>query len=574
MQWQGDMELGAVVDSTGSEGGVFGGMVVRATVKAEERATASVEARTTVKAEDSSASNAKVVVRARVKDEERAAVGAKAHGLVHAGGLSAGNASMVDRAHVKVEERATVSTEARTTVNAGDILGGNANTIDRATVSPEDRATVSAEDRATVMTENGARIGNGTTVKAEERASVNVEVRTSFGADDHSVGNANMVDRVAVKVDSHIAVRTKGYSVRNAGAHLPRFGALVRDIGGTREERRAHAQAVASQKWSEISDEKTRRISDELNEIERRLNDYHKKVAAMNRGCADDLGVAGAWIDARFAVRSEVARVLGRTDPEERQRDVSWRNRARRMALLTINRHSRHATADANMEIDRVHGRMDAEERPREVSRRNRARSTALGTINRHSRHAAAEANNMEVDREHGRMDPEERQMEIGRSNRAKRMASRAIYRYSRHAAAGANNMTLDREALMYAINARVADGQDQAEARQQEIQQLSGAWAKMDPQQRAREVAKVRRTVRMDACAVQRQQRKALARAMAEKSAARDNLNHARHRDRTRAVVAHARAGLSNGGTWYQVYCVFLRYQSRIAGSTLEALC
>ena len=513
MQWQGDMESGAVVHSMGSEGSVVGGMVVRATVKPEERSTVSVAARTTIKAEDRSAANAKIVVRARVKDEERATVGAKAHGLVNAEGRSAGNASKVDRAHVKVMERATVSTDARTTVNAGNILTGNAinNTIGRATVSPDDRATL--------MAENEAKIGMRTSVKAEERATAYVKVRTTFGAEGHSDGNANMVDRVTVKaeerttveVEDHIAVKTEDYSAHNAGAHLPRSGALVHDIDGTRKERREHAQAVASQKLLELSDEKNRRISDELREIDRRLNDYQMKVSAMDRGCADDGGVAGSWIGGRLFATSEVALVLDEMDPEERQREVGRMNRARRMASRTIYRHSRHAPADAKKMFDRVLGRM-MEEFGREMCRKNLARRSASRTIDRHSRHAVGDA----------------------------------------------NKAAFDREALIYSINARVADGQDLAGARQQEIQQLSGAWAKMNPQRRAREIARVRRAIRMDACTVQREQRKALARAMSEESAAREYLNHARNRDRTRAVVAHARAGLNIGCTWYHILYMF----------------
>ena len=467
------MESGATVSSTGFGASVAGNIAYRATVNAGDRFAASAENRATFKAGD----------RAAVKAEDRATVTAEARRNANAG----------DLATVKTEYLATVRAEDRATLNA----------VDRATVNFEARTIVKAEDR--------------TTVNIEDRASVNAEVRTYVNAEDRATVKVEV--GAAVNTEAGATVIAEAWETANAGdesavepaVRLARSRALFHGLDGTRTERTKDARPLAGMEPEQQpletariklrnlarlerlrgppnnhANEMNQRLSDEVSATDKGLNSL--RTSSANGVCAGAVGVSVATPREGLLAKRGEARALARIDPQEMLREVSKRNREKRMALRAIRRQPKRA-ADA---------RNDVQEMLKEIGKRNREKRMALRAIRRHPKRATDALKNADMELQEA----------------IDGLASRAFCRLPSD------------EAIQKQLRARREDAE---------------ALAKVDPQERARDMARINRARRVAVCAIQRQRREMLLRERAKLSAARCSPLLSRGRNKWNEAKARA---------------------------------
>lgn len=523
---QSTMESCATTGSTEMGSTVGGTMVVRATVKTEERETFSTEAYTTSKVENCTAGNAYMVDRGSVKAEERAMVNAHALTTVMAKDRSTGNANnMVDCVTVKAEEWAKVSADARATVKAEGRPAVNANMVDRAAAKAQQRATSSPEAHITV--------------KAEDRVAVDADMVDCEAP-------AEIEECAIFSAEAYVAVKAEDHSAGHTAAHLAPSGALVHELDVTRGDGRNAAQgvigihpgqaALASESWNEANttlepeDQSAGNSAShsergaELATMEIPSNDFGRLCDVVRRSicgqtretrkdkilhprndmtcsCANGVGVAAAGQQEGPFARGTKAHDLA----EERRTEIVRMNGATRTAVHAIYRHRSHASDET--------GQM-------EMNRKTPMESIAPTSGGLISTSAMRELLERRADA-HGlaQMSVQERRAERSKVNRATRSPTLTLRRGQRHAAGYWKTVLVD------SIAVRTSSDLDVVEAGQEEAQtnrKLSRALGEIGPQQWVRALARINRANRMTALAIKRQQRKAPATEMVEQSAAK----------------------------------------------------
>ncbi|CAM9408627.1 unnamed protein product, partial [Laminaria digitata] len=548
----------------------------------------SVEDRSAVNAED----RATVIVEAPAiaKAENRAAVNAEARATINAEHRAAANAE--DRATVKVEDGANAKAEHRAAVNAEALATVSAE--DRATVNAKPRATVNVEDRATVIVEAP------TTFKAEDRATVTVEARTTINADYRATVKVEALATVNAEDGATVSAED---SAAYAAASSARSPAQYRLLHSVRTERRKDVPDLSRwdperNTWAVATcwrnSERLLRLPEyHAAEVERKLYDEVTAIDEELRVCRmsflQGVCTAGAGLalirqrEEELLARREDALALARMDLQEMLREVGKRNRAKRMAVRLIYRRPRHAviesavlreamddiaarllgvpdscedstkTVRARRELAGALAAMDRQERAREIARMFRAKRIAARVLHRHPRGAADDLkkaamkpqtdmdviaagilhglDSAEVSQDGVRarrelaraltgIDPQERAREIARRNRAKRIALRLLPRQWRRAADDFKKVEMKPQTNMDVVAARILRGLDSAEDSQEGIRarrELARALTEMNPQERAREIARMFRASRAAACVIQRQRRTVQARERAK---------------------------------------------------------
>ena len=377
--------------------------------------------------------------------------------------------NMVDGATAKPKERATVGVEDRAAVNAKA----------RGTVNAEDCATFDAENRATVKVELGS------TVKAEYRATANAAARAAANAEDRATVDAEARARVNAEARETVYAEDGATVIVAAPATVK-----AEDRAAVNAEARP---TVDAQDRATVKVEAPATVNAEARAT---VNVEDSSVnAAMRLARSRALF---RQLDSTRTARRKDARALTTMDAEQKTLEFASRRILRRMRVVQKD-HADEIRQKIFHEVRAIDSKLSLSR----MSMVNGACADARVAVARQQEELiSSKKDALSL----ARMSDREMLREVGKRNRAKRIAILDTRRRQKHAA------KTNREALQ-AMAASISVSRDPEDrARERE---LTHALCKINPQERAREIAKVFRANRIAKRALQRHKRRASDKAM-----------------------------------------------------------